>query len=239
MTPSVITRTSNPMAAILVGCLLSSLLCAAEPVINGDFDPALIDSPIQDPNPSATETGGAAPDPGGSDAKNMDSTPATTADVQHRPLGKRPTTIIESGPTTPLTESIAPLEPLEPPIETSQQAAVEPEDSKQNVRRALFTSGITDREPVDDLISLGNEISKVYFFTEVRGLAGQKIIHRWLFQDQIFAEVEFAIGGPRWRVWSSKNLPSNYIGEWQVLVVDENGAVLSKNLLVYTDSASP
>ena len=37
------------------------------------------------------------------------------------------------------------------------------------------------------------------------------------------ADVSFEIGGPRWRVWSSKNIWHTWTGQWrvQVLVNDE------------------
>jgi len=36
----------------------------------------------------------------------------------------------------------------------------------------------------------------------------------------------FDVGGPRWRVWSSKNLWPTWIGVWSVEVLSADGEVL-------------
>ena len=52
--------------------------------------------------------------------------------------------------------------------------------------------------------------------------------HRWSREGEVLAEVEFKVGGSRWRVWSSKSLIPEWAGEWQVAVVDGEGNVLSE-----------
>jgi hypothetical protein len=97
-----------------------------------------------------------------------------------------------------------------------------------SVARAIVTTGVAEREPVNDLerVLAGNE--KVLFFTELRDMEGQTVKHRWSHGDEALAEVEFNVGGPRWRVWSSKNLIPEWAGEWAVAVVDAEGNVLSE-----------
>ena len=68
------------------------------------------------------------------------------------------------------------------------------------VSRALFTSGIVDREPVDHLLVVDGGIEEVYFFTELKFLEGRTIVHRWEYNGRVVAEVPFKVGGPRWRV---------------------------------------
>lgn len=64
---------------------------------------------------------------------------------------------------------------------------------------------------------------RIYFFTEPRGLGGQNVTHRWLYHGKAMAEVRFAVGGPRWRVWSSKTLRPQWAGEWRAEVPDGTG----------------
>ena len=99
-----------------------------------------------------------------------------------------------------------------------------------SVARAIVTTDVVEREPVNDLerVLAGNE--KVNFFTELRGMEGQKVKHRWSFGGEVLAEIEFNVGGQRWRVWSSKNLMPEWAGEWTVEVVDaEDNTVSSKS----------
>lgn len=91
------------------------------------------------------------------------------------------------------------------------------------VARAQFTSGIENREPVDELQSIGLDSREVVFFTELRDLEGRAVAHRWIHEGETQAVVDFDVGGPRWRVWSSKDLIPQMQGQWTVEVVDDTG----------------
>lgn len=95
-----------------------------------------------------------------------------------------------------------------------------------DVARAIVTTGVAEREPVNDLerVLAGNE--QVLFFTELSEMEGQTVTHRWSYGGEVMAEVAFNVGGPRWRVWSSKNLIPEWAGEWKVEVVDGEGNVV-------------
>ncbi len=93
------------------------------------------------------------------------------------------------------------------------------------VARAQFTSAVMDREPVDELRAASVGDGRVRFFTELRGLAGREVIHRWEHRGQVMAEVVITVGADRWRAWSSKRLLPAWTGIWQVSVVTD-GEVL-------------
>ena len=104
----------------------------------------------------------------------------------------------------------------------------------QHVARAVFTSGVENREPVDTITTLSNDKDKIYFFTDLRGLGGQTVTHRWEYQGKTVSEVKFNVGGPRWRVWTSKNIPVKWVGPWVIEVVDEDENVLTQKLFYYS-----
>ena len=114
-----------------------------------------------------------------------------------------------------------------------------PDMPRAHIARAMVTSGVVDREPVDQIHSLMNDNSMVFFFTELMGMQGQTVTHRWAFNGQVMGEVPFEVGGPRWRVWSTKNLESIWVGTWTVSVVDENGEVLQTQDFDYANRALP
>ncbi len=124
------------------------------------------------------------------------------------------------------------------PAAAQPQAAAEDKAPKDNgeVARAVFTTGIKDREPVDQVTTLTTDKDKIYFFTEIRNMSGHIIKHRWEYNGKTMAEVEFGVGGPRWRVWSTKSLLPQWTGEWKVSVVDEAGKVLSESTFTYTEA---
>ncbi len=105
--------------------------------------------------------------------------------------------------------------------------------SRGSVAREAFTTQIKNREPANQLNTLNNDVHTVYFFTDLRDLKGQTVTHRWEYNGKVMAEVHFKVGGPRWRVWSSKNLEPGWTGEWKVSVVNGAGQVISEDTLDY------
>ena len=95
-----------------------------------------------------------------------------------------------------------------------------------SVARAIVTTGVVDREPVNNLerVMAGNK--QALFFTDLRGMQGQTVKHRWSYRGEIVAEVEFNVGGPRWRVWSSKKLIPELAGDWVAEVIDGDGNIV-------------
>lgn len=104
------------------------------------------------------------------------------------------------------------------------------------VERSTITTNMIDREPQDEVRELTNDHTQVFYFSDLRNLAGETVTHRWEFDGSVIAEIPFAVGGPRWRVHSSKNLLPEWIGEWTVSIVDANGRVLATDTFVYTEA---
>lgn len=122
------------------------------------------------------------------------------------------------------------------PVPAAENAAPEPLSGE--VARAQFTSNVQDREPVDEVNRVTATTDKVYFFTELRGFGGQTVTHRWRHKGEVIAEVPFDVGGPRWRVWSSKNLMPDWAGTWTVEVVDGLGNVVRTATLEVESAAA-
>ncbi|MFT6529515.1 MAG: hypothetical protein ACJAZB_001158 [Psychrosphaera sp.] len=107
-----------------------------------------------------------------------------------------------------------------------------------NIRRAIVTDSIENREPVTDLTNteIKTNVNKVYLFTEVIGKADTMITHRWFLDGKLEAEVILKIGSNRWRTYSSKNLTvPNHLGHWQVEVVDENNQPIASASFNYSE----
>ncbi|RUO64056.1 Protein of unknown function [Pseudidiomarina planktonica] len=91
------------------------------------------------------------------------------------------------------------------------------------IDRAVLTSAVENREPVDNLdstVMVGDEPVEITFFTQVLNQADAKVSHLWFRQNQLMAEVPLAIGSPNWRTYSTKTILSDWLGRWRVLVVD-------------------
>ena len=101
-----------------------------------------------------------------------------------------------------------------------------------------FTTGVENREPVDQVTFVESDIQKIYLFSDLRGLNGQSVTHRWTYKGEMMAEVAFEVRGPRWRVWSSKDLRSDWVGDWTVEIVSQDGEVLAAETFTYSPSTS-
>lgn len=136
--------------------------------------------------------------------------------------------------STPLYAN-EPMAPAGDDATAASSPATQPDGS---VARATLTSEIMDREPADNLATLSNDQNHIYYFTEIRNMPGGSVTHRWEYNGEVMAEVPFNIGGSRWRIYSSKNLDPQWLGEWKVSTVDANGSIMSVNTFTYTEMAS-
>lgn len=106
---------------------------------------------------------------------------------------------------------------------------------RANVSRAIFTTAIENREPADQVLILSNKFDAIYFFTDLRHLENQKIIHRWEYEGKVVSSKIFKVGGPRWRVYSKMKLPRNKTGTWSVVVTTEQGLPLKAAIFKYVE----
>ena len=107
-----------------------------------------------------------------------------------------------------------------------------------SVAKAVITTGVKDRKPVDHVDVVSNNIDRVYFFTDLRDMTGQHVIHRWMYNGKVMAQVGFDVRGPRWRVWSSKHMLPSWLGTWTVQVVNVAGNVVSSRSFTYAKAPS-
>ena len=89
-----------------------------------------------------------------------------------------------------------------------------------SVSRAQFTTDVVDREPVDLVDTLSTDSTQIKYFSELTELQGQTVTHQWVYNDEVMFEKSFEVGGPRWRVWTSKSLQPGWAGVWTVHVLD-------------------
>jgi hypothetical protein len=99
-----------------------------------------------------------------------------------------------------------------------------------------FTSAIENREPIDQITFVENDVRKIFFFSDLRGLSGRSVSHRWIYDGKTQASVEFKVEGPRWRVWSSKELEPEWVGDWTVEVLTDDGETIASETFTYTAS---
>jgi Protein of unknown function (DUF2914)/Arm DNA-binding domain len=207
--------------------------------------PPAEDAPATAPDMNAAATDvGAAPidedtttDAADTHAAPMAATPppATSPDIEHaddtQPDDGEPPSLAAFSPESPAAHD---------PPQADERAA-----PKQDARvaRAVLTSNVVKREPVD---ALGSQIqgepgagTQVYFYTELRGLAGETLTYRWEREGRVQAEVPLTVGKSwRWRAYSQKDIRADQSGHWRVQLVDGSAQVLAEAQFVYRNDAS-
>ncbi|KZN52300.1 DUF2914 domain-containing protein [Pseudoalteromonas luteoviolacea] len=100
-----------------------------------------------------------------------------------------------------------------------------------HISRAVLTSGIENREPINvlkHLVEPNRFQEKLFFFTEIKGLQGEVVQHLWFHQDQLMADITLPVSTPRYRTYSSKNIMPSQTGEWRVEVITQGGQLLAQ-----------
>jgi len=133
---------------------------------------------------------------------------------------------------TPPPDTTRTPAPKPKPTPTPTPAPTEtPASTSTNVKRAQFCTAVQEREPVDELTTLAAPAERVFFFTELVGLAGKTVTHKWSLDGQSMSELAIPVGGDRWRCWSTKSLGGTSAGTWKVTVVDDAGTTLAEKSL--------
>jgi hypothetical protein len=91
-----------------------------------------------------------------------------------------------------------------------------------------ITSAIENRMPVDSLEVYPADYGKLYCFTRIVGAASERqITHVWFYEDQEMARVTLPVQSADWRTFSSKRFLPQWIGQWSVVIEDEQGSALA------------
>jgi hypothetical protein len=102
------------------------------------------------------------------------------------------------------------------------------------VSRAVFATGIDNREPISTIDSAdSSDLRSISFFTELQDMAGQTVTHQWTHQDKVMFEKTFEVKADRWRVWTSKTLIPAWSGTWIVNVLDMDRTLLASKSFEY------
>jgi len=102
-----------------------------------------------------------------------------------------------------------------------------PASHGETIVRAVFTSAVDAREPVDQLEAVADDATTLVFFTELAGLADRRVSHQWEGGERPPFAVDFEIGADHWRVWSQRTITATDPGPW-VVSVQVDGEALAQ-----------
>ncbi|WP_273265285.1 DUF2914 domain-containing protein [Flexistipes sinusarabici] len=99
--------------------------------------------------------------------------------------------------------------------------------AKTEVLRISIAKDIENLEPVNTGKTFDNNVGKLYCFTEIKtNEYPTKVVHVWLYNDNIIAEVPLEVNSTTWRTYSSKKILPKWAGNWKVEVYSNDGELI-------------
>ena len=107
------------------------------------------------------------------------------------------------------------------------KTVTEPAHQKIVVSNLKICQEIRSRTPIKVGTRFPKTVRQLYCFSEIRAAEEPTTIsHIWYYKGKMMADVTLSVDYERMRTWSSKNIQSDWVGEWQVYVVSAHGNVL-------------
>jgi hypothetical protein len=123
-------------------------------------------------------------------------------------------------------EQPAPAQTGAPAADQTQTAQPAAQPAIQ-IEDAVVCQAVVDRAPVGSGEMIAKENEMVFCFTRVVGAEGEtQITHNWYYKGALKASVVLNVRSPNWRTWSSKSLKPEWVGEWMVEILSEDGTPL-------------
>ena len=95
------------------------------------------------------------------------------------------------------------------------------------IEDAVVCRDVVDRSPIGSSDVVAKESTQVYCFTRVVGAVGDtQVTHNWYYKGSLKSSVVLDVRSPNWRTWSSKTMSPDWIGEWMVEILSEDGTPL-------------
>lgn len=132
-------------------------------------------------------------------------------------------------PASLLPPETAPDEFMDDPVETNLAQVTR---NPQYVTSLQLTSGLKNKNPTDVLdaqIMLGDRtLVKIYAYSELTNLKGEKVFHEWYLGDKRMARVPVGVYLNDMRASSSKYIDRTMAGDWRLEITRANGEKLGR-----------
>jgi hypothetical protein len=112
----------------------------------------------------------------------------------------------------------------------------EPSETGLKVEMKIGT-GIDEREIIGEGESFGAEVGKIYVWCVVEGAQEPTTIkHVWYYKGNNMAEIPLSIKYARHRTWTFKTIMPQWVGDWEVQILDQDDKLLTKKAFKITSN---
>jgi type II secretory pathway predicted ATPase ExeA len=106
---------------------------------------------------------------------------------------------------------------VSPPSTVSESAS----DKVARMQLAARVQGLEPGPPIDLPVRLSKgQARTIYFFTELHGLSGRTVLHRWEWNGRIMQERQLHPTSQSWRAYTAMTIVGDMRGSWGVSAVD-------------------
>ena len=95
--------------------------------------------------------------------------------------------------------------------------------------RKQIARDVQNLEPVGVDVKFNKNVGKLFCFTEVStDQYPTNIVHLWLYNNNIMAEIPLSVNANKWRTYSSKIISPQWVGKWKVEIYTSNNKLIDE-----------
>ena len=110
---------------------------------------------------------------------------------------------------------------------SSNLLAQEGSMNETRVSDAAIATGIENLIPTGVSEKFPSTVGTLFAFTNIQGSEGEtQVLHRWIYEGMVKAEIPLSVKSKNWRTFSSKVILPEWKGDWKVEILNEDGSLL-------------
>ncbi len=104
--------------------------------------------------------------------------------------------------------------------------AIAKTNGKIYIENAYICTEIQKLEPVNSNTCFNSSVQYLYCWNKIINASGSTIQHIWYYKGRRIASIPLTIRYNSFRTYSKKSIPADWIGDWKVEIINENGILL-------------
>lgn len=160
--------------------------------------------------------------------ENVEEDKPQTNMVVNAPAISEPQIPVNNTPVVNTTQTITESNTKQIPVVKRPDAVI----LDRHVVRALLSSAPVKDEPGEPIklpVVIGqNQSQELFYFVQTKNIKGSILFHCWYKDGQLMSKKQFTIKANNARLISSKKLTAKDVGQWQVVLMDKKGKLLSE-----------
>lgn len=103
---------------------------------------------------------------------------------------------------------------------------------------AIICRAVEERQPMGRGDQFEATVGNIFLWNKIIGATDSTAVtHVWSYEGREVASVELPVKSALWRTWSSKKIPTEWSGLWEVRVIGSDGVVMATVRFTIGESA--